>query len=419
MHTKTTAASIAEQGSGPTGPWRLGLPGLATLAVTYGFARYGYGLFLPRFQAEFGGSAGALGAVTSIGYAGELLALGLVGWWAGRRSPRLPIAVGLCCAGLGMAVISFAPNAAVLAAGVAVSGMSPGWVWTPYSDVVQDTVRPGGRAQALSMISTGTTFGVILAGPAALLAADSRWRLVWLVAAACAFAVLGWNLRAVPSAPACPSRPWPGARWRELVQRRAAWPLFAAAASSGLVGAVYWSFAGVAVAHEGDQHVAPALWTVIGVVGAVGVLTGRFVARHGLRAIFLTAQLVLSASTAVLWLWPGGWGSALASAVLYGSGFMVGGTLLSVWSSTVFPDQPTRGFSIVVLCITLGATTGPAALGLLVDQAGIPVAFAITTLLALGTLAAYPRRASRNPSPGDRPVPGSAQPDPGREDCDA
>ncbi|MBE1578818.1 MFS transporter [Amycolatopsis roodepoortensis] len=393
MRTGAAVTPARDADRGLAGPWLLGLSGLATLAVTYGFGRYGYGLFLPRFQAEFGGSTGALGAVTSIGYLGELLALGVVGWWAGRKSPRLPIAIGLGCAGAGMLLIAVAPSTWVLAVGVAVSGMAPGWVWTPYSDVVQDTVKPSGRAHALSMISTGTTFGVVLAGPAAFFATDSRWRLVWLGAAVVAFLVTVWNIRALPSAPVNRVRPQETVQWRELTGRRDAWPLFVAATSSGLIGAAYWSFAGVAVAtaNGGDERVAPVLWTVIGVAGTVGVFTGRFVRHHGLRAIFVTAQITLSLSTAVLWLAPAGWGFALTSAVLYGCGFMVGGTLLSVWSSMVFPDHPTRGFSVVVVFITLGAIAGPAVLGLVVDNAGLPSAFAIATLLALATLAALPR----------------------------
>ncbi|KZB88288.1 MFS transporter [Amycolatopsis regifaucium] len=401
MHTGAAATTARNAEDGRAGPWLPGLSGLATLAVAYGFGRYGYGLFLPRFQAEFGGSTGALGAVTSIGYLGELVALCVVGWWAGRRSPRLPIGIGLGCAGIGMLLIAVAPGTWVLAAGVAVSGMAPGWVWTPYSDVVQETVKPRGRTHALSMISTGTTFGVVLAGPAAFFATDSRWRLVWLGAAAVAFLVLAWNIRALPSAPVKREPPHATVRWRELAGRRDAWPLFVAATSSGLIGAAYWSFAGVAVstANGGNERVAPALWTVIGIAGTIGVFTGRFVRHHGLRAIFVAAQIVLSLSTAVLWLAPAGWGFALTSAALYGCGFMVGGTLLSVWSSLVFPDQPTRGFSVVVAFITLGAVVGPAVLGRVVDHAGLPTAFAIATLLALATLAALPRR-SRNRSEG-------------------
>ncbi|WP_324277809.1 hypothetical protein [Blastococcus brunescens] len=38
-----------------------GLAVIAVIAVTYGLARYGYGLYLPQFRAEFGFSAGVAG----------------------------------------------------------------------------------------------------------------------------------------------------------------------------------------------------------------------------------------------------------------------------------------------------------------------------------------------------------------------
>lgn len=390
--TGTTARPQAPLVTATGGPWRLGLAGLATLAVCYGFGRYGYGLFLPRFQAEFGGSVGALGAITSAGYVGELLALAAVARMAGRTSPRWPIGIGVVCAGVGMLIIGLAQTKMMLVAGVAISGMSPGWVWAPYSDVVQDTVRPDGRRHALSMISTGTTFGVILAGPAALLASGAWWRVVWIAAAVVALIVAFWNVRVLPSAPRTPvprKQHEPGG---SLITRPGAARLFIAAASSGLVGAGYWSFAGAAVsaANDADQRVAPVLWTLIGVAGIVGVRTGSLVRRGGLRSVFVTAQVMLTCSTAVLWLAPHGWAFVLMSATLFGAGYMIGGTLLSVWSSTVFTDHPTRGFSLVIVFITIGAAAGPALLGLVVDHAGTPAAFAVITLIAAATLAALP-----------------------------
>jgi predicted MFS family arabinose efflux permease len=82
----------------------------------------------------------------------------------------------------------------------------------------------------------------------------------------------------------------------------------------------------------------------------------------------------------------------VVSAAAYGIGFMVGGTLLSVWSSTVFVDNPTRGFSVVITCIAVGSIIGPPLFGLVVDHFGTPAAFAVATVVALATVAACPRR---------------------------
>ncbi|MCF6734298.1 MFS transporter, partial [Blastococcus sp. KM273129] len=48
--------------------------GLAVIAVTYGLARYGFGLYLPQFRAAFGFSAGTAGALAAGGYAAYCVA---------------------------------------------------------------------------------------------------------------------------------------------------------------------------------------------------------------------------------------------------------------------------------------------------------------------------------------------------------
>jgi MFS family permease len=337
-------------------------------------------LFLPRFQAEFGGSAGALGAVTSAGYLGGLLALGLVAWTSGRFGARWPVAVGAGAAAAGMLLIALARGPALFVTGVVVAGTSPCWVWAPYSDVVEDEVHPAGRRHALAMISTGTAFGVAVAGVAALVVPGPGWRAVWIAFAAVAVAVTAWNLRVLPAAARAVTR-GPA----KLFSRPGAGRLLVASVSSGLVGAACWSFAGLAA---GGRESAPLLWTLIGVAGAAGLTTGALVRRAGLRRVYVAAQVVLAGASALFGV--SGWGFAVAAGVLYGAGFMIGGALLPLWSAELFADHPTRGFSMVIVFNTFGAALGPAAFGFVVDHAGLPVAFALTAALALLSIAARP-----------------------------
>jgi hypothetical protein len=44
---------------------RLMLAGLSAIAVSYGFARYGFGLFVPVFREEFRFSTQQIGVVSS------------------------------------------------------------------------------------------------------------------------------------------------------------------------------------------------------------------------------------------------------------------------------------------------------------------------------------------------------------------
>lgn len=169
---------------------KLGLAGFFATAVAFGPARNGYGLFLPDIREEFGLSTVMLGLIDSGLYAGYLAALLAVGLFAARVGPRLPVMIGLLSAGVGMALVALSSNAMMLAAGVILAGTSAGWSWAPYNDAVEQGVFPHSRNRTLSIISTGTTFGIMVAGLTALAVAvwGMPWRAAWPVFALSALA---------------------------------------------------------------------------------------------------------------------------------------------------------------------------------------------------------------------------------------
>lgn len=72
-----------------------------------------------------------------------------------------------------------------------------------------------------------------------------------------------------------------------------------------------------------------------------------------------------------------------ASAVLYGAGAMLMSTLLSVWSSAVFDERPSEGFTVVLLFFGVGGLVGPAALGAIGGAFGLGTAFVVAAALIL------------------------------------
>ena len=73
-----------------------------------------------------------------------------------------------------MTLLAVAGSVPVLALGVMVAG--PALAFPPYADVVAAQVPADRRDSAWSAISSGTGWGVALAGPVAIVAGD-RWRL--------------------------------------------------------------------------------------------------------------------------------------------------------------------------------------------------------------------------------------------------
>ncbi|MFI1399217.1 MFS transporter [Streptomyces sp. NPDC020681] len=375
--------------TGPlAGPGRLALAGVSAIGVTFGFARYGYGLFLPELRAEFGLSVSLVGLIGSATYAGYLAALLLVGVLVARVGPRPLVLAGGLFAAVGMGLVALAQEPALLIAGLVLAGTSSGWAWAPYSDAVDRMVPAGRREQVMGVIAGGTAFAVVVAGPLALLARGTGWRYAWLVFALAALAASVYNARVLPRGP---GRARPQGRPQH---RRAALPLLITAVLYGVVGSFYWSFAVQAVtdAQGTGSATAPLFWSLMGLAGTAGALTGHAVARYGLRAVHAGLFTGIAVAVALLGLAPGSLPAVAVSALLYGPCFMAGSGVLAVWSYRVFPERPSAGFSVTVFFLGLGTVAGPALLGAYADLHGLSAAFLVTAGVAGLALVCTPTR---------------------------
>lgn len=374
----------------PVTDWRVAVAGVSAIGVGYGFARYGYGLFLPQIRAEFGLSVSVVGTIGSATYLGYLVALTLVGALITRIGPRAMIMLGGLSATAGMALVAFATTPVLLIAGLVLAGTSSGWIWAPYSDAVRRLLPAGSRERALAIIPSGTAFAVVLAGPLALLARATGWRPAWVVFAAAALAATYYNavlLRKGPAANASPIAP--NARW---FARRNAIPLYLTALTYGLLGSVYWTYTVEAIAGTRNPNVGPLFWTLMGLSGTAGVFTGRLIARAGLPRTHRALLASLATAVALIGIAPGTLAAVIASALLYGCTFMATSGLLAVWSYQVFPEHPATGFSATVFFLGLGSVIGPAAMGAIAAHHGLRATFLLTAALTLLTLLAHPNR---------------------------
>ena len=80
---------------------------------------------------------------------------------------------------VGMAAVAGAPTAWVLALGVLVAGSSSGLASPPMGEAVAAAIAEESQDRANALINSGTSIGVALSGPAALLLTD-QWRIAWV-----------------------------------------------------------------------------------------------------------------------------------------------------------------------------------------------------------------------------------------------
>src|SRR3712207_5014636 len=111
-------------------------PGLAMIAVTYGLARFAYGLLLPEMRESLDLAETVLGLIGAGSYAGYCFAILVALVFTSRTGPRLMAVAAGAVAVVGMAAVAGAPTAWVLALGVVVAGSSSGLASPPMGEAV-------------------------------------------------------------------------------------------------------------------------------------------------------------------------------------------------------------------------------------------------------------------------------------------
>lgn len=393
---------------------RLTLAGLCAIAVAYGFARYGYGLFVPVFRDEFGLSTKTVGLISSAGYAAYLLAMVSTGFLVGRTGPRFPVVTGVLCAAAGMSLIATAQSSLPLVAGVVLAGSCAGFCLAPFSDAVAMLVEEERRGRVLSVVSTGTAFGLAVSGPVVLLTATGSfgngagWRYAWAAFAVAALLVALWNARLLPGEPyrrrasaGAGAEDGAGVLCPGWFLRRGSAPLLGQALSYGLITAFYYTYAVDLVQQSGfGEAWGPILWSLVGVAGVTGVSTGDVVSRFGLGGCLIGCLGVLALSIGALNLTEGSWLLVVVCAMAFGASYLPIGALLVLWSANVFHESPATGLSVVLFSMALGSVVGPAVLGAIAEILDLRVAFWCAAALTALSIALGPSSNIHSTTPG-------------------
>jgi predicted MFS family arabinose efflux permease len=371
--------------------WPVVSAGVGIVAVSYGLARYGYGLLLPDMRAAFGLSSAALGIVASTAYASYLLAVASAGALTARFGPRAVVVAGGALAIAGMIVIAAAQSGPVLAAGVFVAGASGGLVFPPFADVVATALPLRRRSRAMATISSGTGWGVLVAAPIALLAGES-WRMAWLGFIVLAALATLWAARTVPrtaGGTGAGARPRLEPSW--FVCPRSG-PLLAGALLVGLAASVYWTFA-VDLADQAGlgRDGARVLLGVVGAASIAGSLGGDLVERLGGRVALAVCSLSMATAMALLASTAAGRLGALVSAAAFGAAYNLIVALQTIWSTRVYADRPAVGLGAVMFVLSVGLLAGPPVAGAVADRASLATAFYAGAVLCAATALLAPR----------------------------
>ncbi|MEB6378675.1 MFS transporter [Leclercia adecarboxylata] len=366
----------------------LAITGFALIAVTYGMARFSWGIMLPDIRQAISFSPQTAGLIAACSYGACCLSVFFASFLTQRFGPRFPAVLAALTAAAGLLILALAPSPPVLAAGLFIAGLSSGLASPALAGAVSAGVNPERQTQVNTIINAGTSGGIILSVPV-LFFVPGGWRVACAIFALLALASLIPVWRYLPRATRA-AEEVPG--WRALMQKPGMIRLSAIALVSGIASAAWWSFGPELLQRHTklDDATTNVLWLVSGGAGVAAVFTGSLAKRIGMRGVYSGSQLFMAGSLIALalskdfawWLVP--------VVAMSGAGYVILSGVLLVQGARVAEPSPAAGVSIAFLMLALGQIIGSVFFGQLYGTAGAAWALLTFSALSLAMLAVAP-----------------------------
>lgn len=360
----------------------LAITGFLLIAVTYGMARFAWGLMLPSVGQDITLSPRAAGLIAACSYIAYCFSSLCASWLTGRFGARATAIAAALCAALGLALLASSSSAAQLAAGLFVAGLSSGLASPALAAAVSQRVAENRQSTTNTFINAGTGGGIILSVPV-LLFIPWGWR-----GACVAFAVLAL-LCLLPVMRYLPAAREQGAEnkqsWRQVLMCRTLQRLALIAFICGIASAAWWNF-GPDILQK-HLHVArettSMLWLVSGGAGIAGVFTGALATHMGWNRVYWLSLLFMAAPLALLALSHGYSGWFIPAAALCGVGYITLSGVLLVCGASATAQAPATGVGIVFFMLATGQVAGSVIFGQLYGLLGAALSLWIFAGLAL------------------------------------
>lgn len=220
-------------------PIALGITGFSLIAVTYGMARFSWGLMLPDIRQAIPFSPQIAGGIAACSYAAYCLSVFFASSLTNRFGPRVPALLAAVTAASGLFILAFSAQPLALATGLFIAGLSSGLASPALAGAVDDTIAPDRQTLVNTVINAGTSAGIILSVPV-LFFMPGGWRAACIVFALLALFCLLAAWRYLPGLSTRKREQLPS--WRGLLRKPGMYRLLMITFVSGVASAAWWSF---------------------------------------------------------------------------------------------------------------------------------------------------------------------------------
>jgi len=367
------------------------LLGAALVAISYGLARFAFGLFVPPIRAELQLTPDVIGILGALPFISFVLATLVAPLTADRLGARNAAVLSGAFGVAGLTTIGLANGPLSIGIGVFACGLCTGLMMPALTAAMQALVDRRHHGRVSAVMNAGTSIGVIFAVPAVMFFAGA-WRFGYLSFAVVAGlgSVAAWMLVPAVSKLVPTDAASPPAITRQQWSRLSRLAMFAFL--MGFVASAYWVFAPDLAVTLGAL---PAdrtawLWPAVGVAGLGGAVVSDLADRNNPPITHALMLVMLSASLALLAASPHRLILAVFSASIFGVSYMSLTGLYLLTGIRLLPGRLSMGPVFPFMACAVGQAAGSPVVGLLVDTVGYADAFSLFSALGIAVAIASP-----------------------------
>jgi sugar phosphate permease len=371
--------------------WMILFIGTLVVFGSLGLARFGFSILLPEMQKNLqmdNVQAGIMATSNLVGY----LALSVLGGaLASRFGPRTVITTGMLMVGITMILTGISETFYTATFWRTLTGIGSGASNVPVIGLLVAWFTPRRRGLAAGVVVTGSSLGLIFAGPIVpwiiSIFNSLGWRICWFLFGGLALVIAvagGFFIKNRPSQmglkPVGPqdgySMDSPGAqalRWGEVYKSSTLWHLGVVYMAFGFSYIIYMTFFVKYLVAEGGytSQAAGHLFMIMGwcsifcglIWGSISDLIGR-----RLALVFVYCIQGISYSLFAFWPVPAGF---IVSAILFGfSAWSIPAIMAATCGDVFGPRMAPAALGFITLLFGIAQAFGPGIAGAMADAAG-------------------------------------------------